>query len=451
MERKGGSRIEEAYRRAFPTSSQLFPRAVKAIAGGVTHDARHLLPFPIYVRQAKGSRKQAVDGHELIDYWMGHGALLLGHQHPEVVKAIREQVERGTHYGACHELEVHWAEWVLELVPSAERVRFTMSGTEATQLAIRLARAYTKKAKIMKFEGHFHGWHDYAMTGWKPPYDQPSSSGVPSASLEDILLCPPNDLGEVEAALAGGDVAAVILEPGGGSSGAVPTDPAFLKALRELTKKQGVVLIFDEVITGFRYAPGGAQEYYGVIPDLTALAKILAGGLPGGAVAGKAEILDLLAFRDDPAWNRHGRVAHQGTFNANPLSAAAGVATLTLIADGEAQRRAARAGRLLREGIDEVIKRVGVDAWVYGEASLFHLYLQPSRLGLRRESPDHRVLLSYDLNLYHQLRCALLLWGVDVHPFHGWISAVHSDEDLEKTIEAFEKALRMLQTEGLLQ
>lgn len=438
------------YQRAFPVSGQLFERAKKAIAGGVTHDARHLLPFPIYVRRAQGTRKEEVDGHELIDYWMGHGALLLGHQPPEVVQAIQEQMERGTHYGACHELEVRWAEGVLKLVPSAERVRFTMSGTEATQLAIRLARAYTGKAKIIKFEGHFHGWHDYAMAGWKPPYDQPSSTGVPGASLEDILLCPPNDLERVEAALAGGDVAAVILEPGGGSSGAIPTDPAFLKDLREVTRKQGVVLIFDEVITGFRYAPGGAQEYYGVIPDLTTLAKILAGGLPGGAVAGKAEILELLAFRDDPPWNRYQRVAHQGTFNANPLSAAAGIATLTLIADGKAQQQASLTGQRLRDGMNEAIHRLGADAWVYGEASIFHIRLEPSRLGLRRESPDHRALLSYDPDLYHQLRCALLLCGVDVHPFHGWVSAVHSDEDLEKTIEAFEKALRMLQAEDLL-
>jgi glutamate-1-semialdehyde 2,1-aminomutase len=219
------------YRWANPRSEALFSRAGRSIAGRITHDIRHMKPFPVYVERAQGSRKWTADGQELIDYWMGHGALFLGHGHPVIVQAVRQQIERGTHYGACHELEVRWAELVQQLVPSAERVRFTGSGTEATLLALRLARAHAGRAKVIKFEGHFHGWHDYAMTGVKPPYAVPMSSGIPGESLAQVILCPPNDLAALEALLASRqDVAAVILEPGGGSSGTIPTAPGYLRS-----------------------------------------------------------------------------------------------------------------------------------------------------------------------------------------------------------------------------
>src|SRR5207249_1910821 len=229
---------------------------------------------------------------------------------------------------------------VTKLIPGAEHVRFTMSGTEATHLAMRVARAYTGRSKIVKFTGHFHGWHDGAVAGVNPPYEVPMSAGVPGAMLDQMVICPPNDIKAVDVALERGDVAAVILEPAGGSSGTIPTIPGYLQELREVTRRHDVVLIFDEVITGFRYAPGGAQEYYGVTPDLTTLAKIVAGGLPGGAVCGATKYMAMLGFRGDPTWDRASRVAHAGTFNANPLSAAAAIATLTLVADGSLQVRA---------------------------------------------------------------------------------------------------------------
>ncbi|MBM2837368.1 MAG: hemL [candidate division NC10 bacterium] len=434
--------VEEQFRRAHPRSEALFRRAKAAIAGGLSHDIRYLRPFPIYVDRAGGSRKWDVDGHELIDYWVGHGALFLGHANPTVQQAVGSQLGRGTHYGACHELEVRWAEAVLKLMPRAERVRFVGSGTEATLLAIRLARAATGKDKIVKFEGHFHGWHDYAVAAVRPPFDRPISAGVPQGVL---------------AGLTSGrdDIAGVILEPGGGSSGTIPTDRGFLARLREFTRAQGMVLIFDEVITGFRFAPGGAQQRYEIYADLTTLAKILAGGLPGGAVVGGAVIMDQLAFRDDSVWNREDRVAHAGTFNANPLSAAAGIATLEQLADGQAQAKADRAGEILRAGIAEVIETLGVDAHVYGESSIVNLFLGPGRHGLDVGRPDsrldHRLLMGHpNLEAYHMLRCALILHGVDLPLFHGWISAAHSDEDLEKTIRAFEAALRLMQGEGPL-
>lgn len=446
------SPIEAQYLRAHPTSYKLFERARHLIPGGITHDIRHMTPFPVYIERAKGTRKWAVDGQELIDYWMGHGALLLGHLHPEVVRAVRAQLEKGTHLGACHPVEVRWAELVHQMVPSAERVRFTGSGTEATQLALRLARAYTGKSKVMKFEGHFHGWGDFATVGVKPPYQDPVSRGVPEDAVGQIVLCPPNDIDAVEKALDDG-IGTVILEPGGGSSGTILTDRAFLHAMRALTLKKGVVLIFDEVISGFRYAPGGAQEYFGVTPDLTALAKILAGGMPGGAVAGRAEIMDLIAFRGDRDWDRHQRVAHAGTFNANPLAAAAGIATLERIKDGEAQRRASRMGELLREGMKEAVARTGADMLVYGEASVLNYLVGPARLGLKAAElssrTDHRALQAHNIRLHHRLRAAMIVNGVDIPPFHGWVSALHSEEDVAVTVQGFEKALQMLQAEGL--
>ena len=448
--------VEEQFRRAHPRSEALFRRAKAAIAGGLSHDIRHLRPFPIYVDRAGGSRKWDVDGHELIDYWVGHGALFLGHAHPTFQRAVGNQLGRGTHYGACHELEVRWAEAVLKLMARTERIRFVGSGTEATLLAIRLARAATGKDKIVKFEGHFHGWHDYAAAAVRPPFDRPISTGVPQGVLAGLLICPPNDWDAFVALTSGrDDIAGVILEPGGGSSGTIPTDRGFLARLREFTRAQGIVLIFDEVITGFRFAPGGAQQRYEIYADLTTLAKILAGGLPGGAVVGGAEIMDQLAFRDDSVWNREERVAHAGTFNANPLSAAAGIATLEQLADGQAQAKADRAGEILRAGIAEVIERLAVDAHVYGESSIVNLFLGPRRHGLDVGRPDsrldHRLLMGHpNLEAYHMLRCALILHGVDLPLFHGWISAAHSDEDLEKTVRAFEAAVRLVQNEGPL-
>src|SRR5687767_1383446 len=329
--------IHETYRARHPKAAALYDRARRAIPGGITHDIRHLTPFPIYIESAAGTRKRDVDGHEYVDYWMGHGALFLGHCHPAVVAAVQAQMARGTHLGASHELEVRWAELVNRLVPSAELTRFTMSGTEATHLAMRIARAATGRPRIVKFAGHFHGWHDGAVAGVAPPYEVPMSAGIPGATLDQVLVLPPNDVKAVEVALARGDVAAVILEPAGGSSGTIPTIPGYLQELREVTRRHDVVLIFDEVITGFRYAPGGAQQYYGVTPDLTTLAKIVAGGLPGGAVCGAARYMSLLAFRGDATWDRISRVAHAGTFNANPLTATAAIATLTRCADGALQ------------------------------------------------------------------------------------------------------------------
>ncbi|CAI8025986.1 Glutamate-1-semialdehyde 2,1-aminomutase, partial [Geodia barretti] len=336
---------------------------------GVTHDNRHTEPFPIYINRAQGSKKWSVDEIELIDYWSGHGALLLGHSPPEIVEAVTQQMPRGTHYGACHALEVEWGGLVQELIPSAERIRFVNSGTEATLMAIRLARMHTGKNKFLKFAGHFHGWHDSVILGVNPPFETPVP-GIPESVIDTTVICPPNDIDAVEKQLKSDpDIACVILEPTGGAFGTIPTNGEFLRQLRQITQDHGVILIFDEVISGFRVSPGGAQGYYNITPDLTTLAKILAGGLPGGAVAGKEELLNLISIKASKSNSRGQRMPHPGTFNANPLSAAAGIAMLRQVKTGVPHEKVNRSAKMLREGLVDVIDQHKLDWAVYGEFS----------------------------------------------------------------------------------
>ena len=275
-------KLQAAYTDALPVSHALADRARQLFPDAVTHDNRRMQPFPLYVDRADGAHKWDVDGHRYVDYSMGHGALLLGHNPPAVRDAVREQALRGTHYGACHPKEVEWGEWVRRLVPSAERLRFTASGTEATHLALRLARASTGKRHVIKFAGHFHGWHEGLEIGVRAPYAAEPEAGQLPEVVDLVTVLPPNDIAAVRERLAKGDVAAVILEPTGGHFGVVPAPRDFVAALREETERAGAILIFDEVVTGFRVAPGGAQETLGITPDLTTMAKIVAGGLPGG-------------------------------------------------------------------------------------------------------------------------------------------------------------------------
>jgi len=442
--------IRQEYIEKHPGSKRLYERAVKLFPSGVTHDRRYLNPFPIYVTNALGAKKWDVDGREYIDYWMGHGALILGHRHQHVVQAIHRQIDKGTHYGACHEMEVEWAEKIVELVPSAEKVRFTASGTEATMMAIRLARSYTGKKKIVRFAGHFHGWHDAVCVGIQPPFDAPNSSGIPEESLQNTIVLPPNDLQELETQLKKReDVAAVILEPSGGFGGVIPITAEYLKGLREITLKSGVLLILDEVVTGFRYTPGGAQQYFDVSPDLSCFAKILAGGLPGGAVAGKKAIMEYLEFKEDPHWNRYRKIPHPGTFNANPLSAAAGVATLDVIAKGEVIPMADENAGHLRNALNEVIKSHEIKWCVHGEHSILHILMNhrcPKQRTCDRKACTYDYTLAYqkDPVLLGLFRTAMLIQGVDSIGDHFWISWLHSGEVLERTGEAFDQALKRL-------
>ena len=425
-----------------PRSAALNARARLLMPGGVTHDVRLTDPFPLAVGRAAGARKWDLDGHELICYVMGHGALLFGHGHPEIVAAVREQATRSFHPGACHELESDWAGLVTRLVPSAERVRFTSSGTEASLLALRLARAATGRDKIVKLEGHFHGWHDQVAVGSDPPFDQPDTAGLPKG-LASTVTVSPADTAALAEALGAGDVAAVILEPSGAAWATVPLPGGFLHAARHLADSSGALLIFDEVVTGFRWAPGGVQEIAGVRPDLTVLGKVLAGGMPGGAVCGAADIMDLIGG----AGHDSRGLSHPGTHNAHPLSAAAGVTALGLAASGEAQAGAARLGACLRTELTSVFERCGVAGRAYGESSTFHLFFgddqAPAGLpaaALKRGIPP---------GISPALHCGMLTGGV--HLFHGsgFLSTEHGDRELEQTVRAFASVLRQLQAQGL--
>lgn len=439
----------ERYESEFARSRQLYEQAGALFPNGVTHDLRYLEPFPVYVDRAQGSRKWTVDGQELVDYWSGHGALLLGHSSPAVVEAVQRQMGRSTHPGACHELEIEWGQWVQRLVPSAQRVRFVASGTEATLMALRLARIYTNRPKFLKFVGHFHGWHDFVIPAADPPYDGSPVPGVPPEVAANTVVVPPNDPAAVERALVGDpQIGGVILEPTGGHFGAVPIRGDFLQALRELTTRHGRLLIFDEVISGFRVHPGGAQGYYGVTPDLTSLAKILAGGLPGGCLAGRTDILAALAFRPGKS-----KMKHPGTFNANPLSAAAGVATLQRVASGEPCRQASAMGSLLRHKLNALFAERG-DKWIaYGEFSAFKLL--PDYEGPRPTGDDFipysgavdRLDGPRSRPLVHAFRCGMLLHGVDLPGLSGMTTAAHTEADVEHTVTAVAGTLDLLQAE----
>jgi glutamate-1-semialdehyde 2,1-aminomutase len=332
---------EDRYTEKYPKSKILNQRAIKAQPRGASHDGWYLSPFPVYIAKAEGSWEWDVDGNAYVDYFGGHGALILGHSHPSLIEAVTRQVQVGTHYGAVHELQVQWAESIQTIMPSAERVEFTNSGTEANMVAIRLARAFTERKKIVRFEAHFGGFADALMVGYAPPWDIPTSNGILPVEVENTVIIPPNDTEALEKVLAKKDVAIVSIEAAGAFSGVTSLTPAFYTALTELTQAHGTLLHFDEVVTGFRYAPGGVQGAKGLKPDLTSLGKAVAGGVPAGAVIGRADVMEMMNFKDDQ-WNRYKRVSHTGTFNGNPLSAAAGIASLKILADGIPQEKQIR-------------------------------------------------------------------------------------------------------------
>jgi glutamate-1-semialdehyde 2,1-aminomutase len=438
-------------------SRRLHEQALHLFPDGVTHDIRHQSPFPLYVERAADSRKWDVDGNEIVDYVMGHGALLLGHQHPAVVEAVTAQAQRGTHYGASHELEVRWGELVTSLVPSVEHLRFTSSGTEATMMALRLARAYTGREKVIRLREHFHGWSD-ALTGQPPPEETvPASPGIPAGMLGATVVLPANDVEALERTFADErhQIAALIIETTGAHWGTLPIDLEYVRRARELTAENKTILIFDEVITGFRVTPGGAQVAYGITPDMTTMAKILGGGLPGGAVGGRADIIDQIAIdADGSRSNGRERIAHPGTYNANPLSAAAGSSCLEICATGVHQDRAAATAAQLARELNRAFFDEAVPGAVYGHSSMLHV-----SLGMDQQPPDGysfgwRALPTERPRVGgaagRALRLGMLNEGVDLMADGMMVSSAHTDADVDRTVEAFRRTLRAMKDERLL-
>jgi glutamate-1-semialdehyde 2,1-aminomutase len=355
---------------------------------------------------------------------MGHGALLLGHEPAPVVEAIERAARQFQHAGSSHEGEVAWAERICALVPSVELVHFTSSGTEATMLALQVARGFTGRDRVLRLERHFHGWHDTAA------FSPGGTPGIPAALGQAVAVVAP-DLDAVRAALAGRDVAALILEPTGASFGTVPVSFDFLAGLRELTRETGTLLVFDEVISGFRWSPGGVQQLAGVLPDLTTMAKIVAGGMPGGALGGSRDVMEVLAFRP----GHEVKVKHPGTHNGHPLAAAAGSAMLDAVADGAAQSRADETAEWLRRELNGALARAEVAGSVEGASSTF-------RVALAGDDPDQ--------DAFHALHAGMLLEGVHLFRGAGFVSTAHTESDVERTTAAFERTLRRLRADGLV-
>jgi glutamate-1-semialdehyde 2,1-aminomutase len=435
-------------------SKQLYEQARVYLPAGASSNVRvHMHePFPILFKHGEGPRVWDVDGNKYIDYLMAYGALILGHKHPKVISAIQRQLQEGTMFGTTTELEIEVAKMISGAVPCAEMVTFANTGTEATMEAIRIARAVTGKDKLIKFEGHYHGHHDsvlFSVDSPSPVSGLESSPtrlayfpGIPDEVAKTVIVAPWNNLAALERILKkySSDVAAIITEPVMANQGVIPPEPEYLKHLRELTIKYDVLLIFDEVLTGFRVARGGAQELYGVTPDLACFAKALGGGTPIAAVAGKRDLMNMIG---------PGRIGFGGTYNANPLSLAASKATLETLMenDGEAFRRMADNGSKLREGLAAKFREAGYQVVVNAVGPLLSIYFTK----LRKVS-TYRQSTQSDQEKYKRFRDEMLKHGVYMHP-DGLerisISAVHTEREIEETLTATEESLKALRTQTI--
>ena len=417
-------------------SMALYERAKKVLPAGVSYGIRFFEPYPFYTARARGSKLYDVDGNEYVDFWMGHGTHILGHSPQVVLEAVKRQIENGTHYGTSHELEVALAEQMVKMVPSAEMVRFTNSGTEANMYAIRLARAYTRRSKIIKFEGGWHGGYDALHVGVKFPFDVPESAGLTTGATQDTILAIFNNLEDVEAKTRKEPIAAIIIEPVLGAGGCIPAEREFLKGLREICDEKGILLIYDEVITGFRLAPGGAQQYYGVLPDITVFGKILGGGFPVGAFCGRREIMERL---NPLVYERPNYSFHGGTFCANPVTMAAGLATLKALEDGSIITKLNEQGEKVRETLKEIFEAKDIDVQVTGAGSLFTTHFTGKEIKNACDvfEADRKRLAEYHTNLISR--------GVFFLPTHfGSISAAHTDADIEKLFQETENYAKSL-------
>jgi len=415
----------------------LYTEAQRYMPGGVNSPVRAFSAVggePLFIARGEGPYIYDVDGRRYIDYVLSWGPLILGHAHPRVVSALKEAVERGISYGAPTALETELAKRVVEAVLSIEMVRFVNSGTEATMSALRLARAYTGRSKIIKFEGCYHGHADFLLVragSGVTTLGLPDSAGVPEGIAQDTLVAPYNDLPAVDRLFSENraQIAAVIVEPVAGNMGVIPPEPGFLAGLRAVTKAEGALLVFDEVITGFRVAYGGAQALYGVTPDLTCLGKVIGGGLPVGAYGGRSEIMAMVA----PL----GPVYQAGTLSGNPLAMTAGIETLKVLAQPGVYERLEERSARLADGVRTAAEAAGVPVFQTRVGSLFCTFFSGERV------VDYASAKTSDTNRYALFFRAMLANGVYLAPSQfeaGFLSLAHSDEDIERTVQAAEAA-----------
>jgi glutamate-1-semialdehyde 2,1-aminomutase len=423
-----------------PAESRLLETAARCLPGGVLGSARHPDDLAFVVKRGQGSKLYDVSGREYVDYLLGSGPLILGHAHPAVVAAVTEQLAQGTTYFLVNEPIVALADELCRAIPCAEQVRFTSTGTEATFFALRAARAHRKRDKVLKFEGGYHGSHDYALMSSTPrspkafPAATPDSAGIPHVLEGEVLVAPYNDLATVEALLAvyADELAAVIVEP---FQRLLAPRPGFLPGLRALTERHRIPLVFDEVVTGFRFAYGGAQEYYGVVPDLAAYGKIIGGGFPLAAVCGRRAIMQSF---DPRLEGTPDFVAQVGTLNGNPVAAVAGLATLAELRKPGAYARLHALGRSLRDGFADIVARSGRPAQVIGETTVFDVFFTDQPIA------DYRATLAGDGALLKAFNTECLRRGVVKGAQKLYVSLAHTETDVGRTLEAFAEAVAAL-------
>jgi len=416
-------------------SRELYKKANKLLPGGVSSPVRAIKPYPFYTRSANGSKITDIDGNEYIDCCLAYGPNILGHANPTVKEAIIDQLDKGWLYGTPTDLEVDLASRIADIYPSIDMLRFVSTGTEATMSAIRAARGFTGKDKFIKIEGGFHGAHDAVLVqagSGASTLGKPDSLGIPADFTKHTLQTPFNDIEALTAVIEKNDdeVAALIMEPVMGNIGPILPEKGYLEEVRKVTEENDIVLIFDEVITGFRLAMGGAQEYYGVTPDMTTLGKIIGGGLPIGVFGGKKEIIDMVA----PS----GSVYQAGTFSGSPTSAAAGIAVLDVLEKEEVHKKLNATGDVFRSRLTDIVTDIGLDYTVSGIASMFMVFFGDKPL-------NYQDVLKCDKESYLKFFFKMLDTGVFIPPSQyetNFLSTAHTEDDLEKTLAAYEANLK---------
>ena len=414
-------------------SQRLFKKAQELIPGGVNSPVRAFKAVggnPLFIQRAKGSKIYDVDGNEYIDYVLSWGPLILGHAHPDIVKALKKAAERGTSYGAPTQLEIELAELVLKTYPSMDMVRMVNSGTEATMSAIRVARGFTGRDKIIKFEGCYHGHADGLLVragSGATTFGVPDSPGVPKSYAQETITLPFNDVEALKNVIneEWKSIACVIIEPVVGNIGCVLPMPGFLETLRKLTKKNGIILIFDEVMTGFRVSFGGAQAYYGIKPDMTCLGKVIGGGLPVGAYGGRKDIMSMVS----PL----GPVYQAGTLSGNPLAMTAGIETIKILSKGKTYKKLEYIAGLLEKGLIDAAEMAGVKTKFYRAGTMFCTYFTET------DVIDYKTAKTSDTSKFSMFFSGILKKGINLAPSQfeaGFTSLAHTEKDIEKTVRA---------------
>ncbi|MBI4684747.1 MAG: glutamate-1-semialdehyde 2,1-aminomutase [Nitrospirae bacterium] len=421
------------YKNSHKNSQKLFEKAKAVIPGGVNSPVRAFKAVggnPIFIQKAKGSKIFDVDGNSYIDYVLSWGPLILGHAHPRVVKALKAAIEKGTSYGAPTPLEIELANLVLKAYPSMDKVRMVNSGTEATMSAIRVARGFSKRDAIVKFEGCYHGHADGLLVragSGATTFGVPDSLGVPKSYAKNTITLPFNDSNALKALInkEWKKISCIILEPVVGNIGCVLPKPGFLETLRSLTKKYGIILIFDEVMTGFRVSYGGAQEFYKIKPDMTCLGKVIGGGLPVGAYGGKKEIMSMVS--------PEGPVYQAGTLSGNPLAMTAGIETLKLLSEKGVYKRLQYLSSMLEKGLIDAAKRAKVTTRFYRAGTMFCTYFTD------RDVFDYKTAKTSDTAKFSRFFSGMLRRGINLAPSQfeaGFMSLAHTEKDIEKTVRA---------------